>query len=325
MTCPHCTTLLPDDDRFCEACGEKLFEDAPQTDVLATDPDAPTPPAPPGAVCTCGAPESEWDEEGFCSQCGRRCRPDPEDHTEQEISPEFAAVSDRGKQHTRNEDRFQIAAAEDERAILIVCDGVSSSSNAETAAATGAQTVLERLQAGDSLVTAVDSAREAVATLASAAVRDVAPSSTLVAAVVQEHKAEICWLGDSRAYWISESDSRQLTNDHSWLNEVVFSGEMTYEQASEAPQAHAITRWMGADAPRETRAERVTFEIPGSGWLLFCTDGLWNYTPEAPQLRERVLAADAEASTLEVARQLVAFANESGGKDNITVALLRFR
>jgi serine/threonine protein phosphatase PrpC len=74
------------------------------------------------------------------------------------------------------------------------------------------------------------------------------PSTTLVAAVVQDHTATIGWLGDSRAYWISPQGSRQLTKDDSWLNDIVASGQMTEAEASKSDKAHAITRWLGVDA-----------------------------------------------------------------------------
>jgi serine/threonine protein phosphatase PrpC len=198
---------------------------------------------------------------------------------------------------------------------MIVCDGVSSTSEAGQASETAADAIFRSLVQEDSL-------REAIAKgQAAAAAIEGDPATTVVAAVVRDRRADIAWVGDSRAYWIGKEDSRQLTNDDSWLNEIVASGEMAEEEALQSPQAHAITRWLGADAtPEDSTASIVEFEIPGPGYLLLCSDGLWNYVPDAAALAELIYAREAEA--VGVVRSLVDFANERGGQDNITAVLL---
>ncbi|MBV9269369.1 MAG: protein phosphatase 2C domain-containing protein [Acidobacteriaceae bacterium] len=308
MTCPYCTAVLPDDDLFCEECGERLSKETAEA-------------AP--ALCACGAPSEDVDEDGYCLQCGRRCRPAPGEHEEQELSADFAAVTDRGLHHARNEDRFQIAS-ESGRHIIVICDGVSNSNSADAAADTASKCIAGALGAGAGFEIAIKDASEAVAQLGLRVFLDSAPSTTMVSAVVENGSVEIAWMGDSRAYWIAKTDSHQLTKDHSWLNEVVSSGELSYSEAAKSARAHAITRWMGADADPEMAPEFATFQIPGPGCFLLCTDGLWNYAHETEQLAELVLQAPESASALEIARDLVAYANEKGGADNVTVALLRF-
>jgi serine/threonine protein phosphatase PrpC len=129
-------------------------------------------------------------------------------------------------------------------------------------------------------------------------------------------------VGDSRAYWIDGAGARQLTSDHSWLNEVVSSGEMTFEEAMEDSRAHAITRWLGGDSGENAKPDIVTFPVPGPGALLICSDGLWNYAPSEGDMAE--LFGRMEGDAIVICRGLVEFAKERGGQDNITAAVLRF-
>jgi serine/threonine protein phosphatase PrpC len=132
------------------------------------------------------------------------------------------------------------------------------------------------------------------------------------------------WVGDSRAYWIGTDGAWQLTRDHSWRNDVVSAGKLTAEEAERHPQAHAITRWLGADAGENAEAGTTRFPLRPSGMLLLCTDGLWNYaaTPEA--MAEAVRKSRASgADALAVARNLAEFANAQGGHDNVTAVVLQ--
>lgn len=309
MQCPYCAALLPEDDLFCEECGQRLQP----TTTLGSG----------STLCLCGAPDGQLDADGYCLSCGRRCRPAPSDHLEMEISSELAAVSDRGLRHSRNEDRFAVRG-EGDQTILVMCDGVSNSGNAEGAAALACECIATTLVGGAPLPGALAEAERQVAALGQPNVLRSCPSTTVVAAVATPDSVKIAWLGDSRAYWISEEGARQLTADHSWMNAVVSSGELTASEAAEAPQAHGITRWLGADANEDMQPDFIDFAVPGPGWLLLCTDGLWNYAPQPEDMTALMRECSPEGATaLEIARRLVEFANRNGGQDNITAALLR--
>jgi serine/threonine protein phosphatase PrpC len=310
MQCPYCAALLPDDDLFCEECGQRLQSSDPQTVE--------------GALCLCGAPDDQLDADGYCLSCGRRCRPAPSDHLEVEISSELAAVSDRGLRHSRNEDRFAMRAG-DNHSILVVCDGVSNSGNAEEAAALACESISTALVGGASLSDALADAGRQVAALGRPDALGSCPSTTVVAAVATPDQVKVAWLGDSRAYWISQEGATQLTADHSWMNAVVSSGELTASEAEKSPQAHGITRWLGADADKDMQPDFADFAMPGSGYLLLCTDGLWNHAPQPADMAALLHESSPEGATaLQTARRLIDFANRSGGQDNITAALLRW-
>ena len=322
MLCTACGTEVPDDDRFCENCGADLSQERPATSGTGT--------------CLCGAGEDEIDEEGFCERCGRRVRRPPSDHIEEVLSPACATVSDRGTRHERNEDRSGIFATEDAtgaRYALVVCDGVSATSNAEVASGevvTAVLTSLAEALRGGAVEDAETSMRSAIAdglkslTSLTTWAEDNVPSTTVVAALVTEGVATIGWVGDSRAYWIDDAGARALTVDHSWRNDVVAAGRMTEAEADAAPQAHAITRWIGADAGESAEPDTMQYALTGEGTLLLCTDGLWNYAATNPEMADVLrVAGSTGGEALDVARRLIGFALDRGGKDNITVALLR--
>jgi serine/threonine protein phosphatase PrpC len=129
-------------------------------------------------------------------------------------------------------------------------------------------------------------------------------------------------LGDSRAYWIGPPDGlRKLTVDDSWAEAEVESGRMTEDQAEADPRSHAITRWVGADAPA-LDPQVVSLRPEGPGRLLLCSDGLWNYAPSLAEMAALVDRQPEPASPIELARSLTEFARTAGGHDNITVVVI---
>jgi serine/threonine protein phosphatase PrpC len=251
-------------------------------------------------------------------------------------------VSDRGLRHSRNEDAAAITGSERRgaRAVLVVCDGVSSAQGSDVAslaAARAARDVLASSRAtgmatpeslaaalGARLEAAADAASQAVAAGTCADPGQSPPSCTFVAAVLEGDLVVAGVVGDSRAYWLpDEGAAVAMTVDDSWAAEQIAAGTAR-AQAESAPQAHAITRWLGVDAPDHTpRLTSQRVEVPG--WLLLCSDGLWNYCSPADELADLVRRTTAATSgdPLAVGEALVAWANEQGGHDNITVALAR--
>jgi serine/threonine protein phosphatase PrpC len=254
----------------------------------------------------------------------------PRDHQELDLGG-LGGITDRGLRHERNEDAMAVAVAATAAGpvrILVVCDGVSSADRPDEAAAAAAQAgaaeLLAAAEAGTGLaeasVQAVARARDAVAALAGPAAES--PAATFVSAVLAGQTVTLCWLGDSRAYWLDAADTglaRLLTRDDSLAEEMVALGLLPEEEALTSPQAHVVTRWIGPDA--DALAPHVTeFAPPGPGALMLCSDGLWNYAPDAGKLAALALPA-ALADPLAAAAALVTFALDAGGTDNITVVL----
>ena len=276
------------------------------------------PEAPPGAITA----------EGYCESCGRKV-PSGRDHSELDLGL-LAGVTDRGLRHTRNEDAMALATADAPGgpvAIAVVCNGVSTSPRSDEASLTAAQAsvrvLLTSARRGDdppeASLAAVHSAHQALTRIGSPGE---APSATYISAMIGSDAVTVCWLGDSRAYWLSTGpDVMRLSTDDSLAEEMVARGA-SEAQALASPQAHVITRWLGADLP-EPGPHVVRFEPPGPGVVLVCSDGLWNYRPEAAGLAELALPA-ALTDPLGAAAELVKFALDAGGMDNITVVLVPF-
>jgi serine/threonine protein phosphatase PrpC len=282
---------------------------------------------------SCGAPQQAGDR--FCEQCGARLdeeAPERSDETHAELDLVVAAVvSDLGQKHRRNEDSFRLEVSGERNVAVVVCDGISSASAGNVAARDAAQAAGAVLaeavahpdgNAETAILEAIQAANEAVVHVEwTTRTRRVDPSCTLVCALCRGSEVWVGWVGDSRAYWFDAEESRQLTVDDSFAEEAVAQGVMTPEQAANSPFLHSITHWVGPDSPaRPPRVVALRPERPGR--LVLCTDGLWNYAPGADELARLVGALPEGAAPAAVARALTDTANDRGGHDNITVAVV---
>ncbi|PPH45109.1 serine/threonine protein phosphatase [Rathayibacter sp. AY1C9] len=328
--CPNCGEPVTTGDAFCEACGTPL--------IVAATPSAPPVAVGGSAACVyCGGAVAE---DGYCEQCGRPA-PTEREHWAEAPHPLVGGVCDRGLRHPANEDAMALGAVIGadgslRTALLVVCDGVSSTPDSDKASLAAARAALSALQAevgGESAGADRWRALLQMATARASGAIDAAvpekrsnpPSCTFTAAVLDGALLVTGNVGDSRSYWMPDAgEPRQLTVDDSWAQEQIASG-VPREQAETAPDAHAITRWLGADAHDE-EPRVASEELTEPGWVLVCSDGLWNYASAAEDLA-RVLREAQErvgADPVTLAEALVAWANERGGHDNITAALARF-
>ena len=279
-------------------------------------------------------------DDGYCTQCGAAAS-GARNHFSEQPASWVAAVCDRGVRHTRNEDAVALAAGPDpgDHAVLVVCDGVSSSTDSDVASLAAARAARDVLAAAGApaagsvatrvatstkaLVLATDAANDAV--IANTGTGPGNPAScTFVAAVLDGAELTVGWVGDSRAYWLPDAGAaRLLTVDDSFAAEQIARG-VPRADAETGPQAHAITRWLGVDAPDHT-PRTVSLDLVGPGWVLVCSDGLWNYCSEADAVATLVAQTTRTSGgePLALAGALVDWANAQGGQDNITVALAR--
>ncbi len=325
VTCMRCAAAVVPTDRFCENCGSVL--------TAVSRIAVPGVAVGEGGVCTdCGG-GTYVDQ--YCSVCGQR-RAEP-DRAHAELGG-VVLVTDRGLLHARNEDAAAagIVGCEAGEAIAVaVCDGVSTSSAADAAArsasAAGVNAMLKVLAAEcdpqsavlAGLVEAADAAAEAGIDTPQ---MDIAPSCTYAAvAVVADPTGSVQIavgnVGDSRVYWLPEppAAARCLTVDDSVAQELISAGAAAESQLVQAG-AHTLTRWLGADAesPPWSASGTPFFTVDEPGLLLLCSDGLWNYLPDADQIARTCAGRDATAA----ATALVDYALAAGGQDNITVAVI---
>jgi PPM family protein phosphatase len=330
MNCRQCGGIVIESDRFCEECGVSIIPTRSSqkidlncqkcgSPIALLDPDA------------CASPNGDR----YCLACGFRQvkiakiadRP-----IELQPAPILAGASDRGRRHHQNEDAIVLNVIDTDTYVLVVCDGVSSSQHPELASQTAATAcsheIVMAIEEDTTLTTAIDRGIAAALTSVSQIPFDPelsedSSSTTIVTAIVRDNTISIGWLGDSRAYWISDRKSCQLTEDDSWSRAAIAAGEITPEAAEASPYAHAITRWIGGDLTDDddNKPNLTTFTIPTSGYLLLCTDGLWNYAPDSTSLYHLTQQA-ASKNPLDIARHLIKYANQQGGQDNITVGIL---
>lgn len=142
--------------------------------------------------------------------------------------------------------------------------------------------------------------------------------TTIVTAALLKESLVLANVGDSRAYLVREDQLVQLTEDHSLVNELVKSGEITAEMAANHPRKNVLTRSLGM--PKTVEVDVTNhFWLPND-YVILCSDGLTNMVSEADMLE----IIHSEQSLKEKVATLITAANEAGGLDNITVLIIHF-
>ena len=142
--------------------------------------------------------------------------------------------------------------------------------------------------------------------------------TTIVASICTEKFATIANIGDSRCYLFNESGFKQVTVDHSLVNELVRTGQITKEDAENHPRKNVLLRALGTETKVEMDISTVIFEEDDI--LLLCSDGLSNKLSEQEMLD--ILKNDQPFE--EKADFFIHLANENGGEDNITLVLIQY-
>jgi len=140
--------------------------------------------------------------------------------------------------------------------------------------------------------------------------------TTVVAASCLGDILKVANVGDSRLYVISNREIRQITRDHSLVEEMVRMGGIDRDEARNHPDKNIITRAVGADDT--VRPDFFTVKMEKGDIILMCTDGLTNML-EDEEIR---MILDGARDLVEKAQELVRAANDKGGKDNISVILI---
>jgi len=142
--------------------------------------------------------------------------------------------------------------------------------------------------------------------------------TTLTAALILGNQMTIAHVGDSRAYLIGNgSQIEALTRDHSLVNRLVELGQITTDEAAVHPQRNVLYRALGQGEPFD--ADINSIQMPESGYLLICSDGLWSVVNES-ELQRLVKES---GSPEEACQRMVEAANAAGGPDNISAILIR--
>ncbi len=229
---------------------------------------------------------------------------------------EEASRTDTGRQRTANEDAYFARSP-----VYAVADGMGGAQAGEVAARIAAEAFEDR-KADDAnpereLARIASEANRRIFELAREDATRTGMGTTLTGALLTDHEISIVHVGDSRAYLLRDGELRQLTRDHSLVEELRRRGQLTDDEAEDHPQRSIITRALGPEA--DVEPDLHTHQVRSGDVFLLCSDGLTSMVRE-----ERLHEILTSTSSLQQAvDELVEEANRMGGRDNITAILFR--
>lgn len=249
------------------------------------------------------------------------------------LDVQFGQASDPGKVRTNNEDSmgsFIPSSRQQGRThgfLFAVADGVGGLDLGEVASATAVSVLAEefgKAQSGSMLISLLPW----LITIANAAVHDrtLSPeyrgkkmATTLVACALRHDQAIVSHVGDSRCYLVRGGHARQITQDHTWVNEQRKLGLISTDEIAESDSRHVLIRSLGPEMFVSPDTTALTL-LPGDVMVL-CTDGVHDET--SAQAIAQIVSQQKTAD--ELARELVARAVEIDGHDNATAQVIRVR
>lgn len=234
------------------------------------------------------------------------------------------ALTNIGMHRKNNEDSFCVG--ENKCGIFaVVADGMGGHLAGEVASAMAVEVLNERFESldfksedelYDEIRKAYDDANRKIYEYAEANSKVLGMGTTAVCAFICKDKLFVANVGDSRAYIIDKDSIRQLSKDHSYVQQLVDSGVITPEEAKTHPKRNYITRAIGTEEEIEVDIFKTDYK---DETVLLCSDGLCGLVSDDAILK----IVNKEDDLEEIVNKLVEAANEEGGTDNITVALLK--
>lgn len=233
------------------------------------------------------------------------------------------AKTDRGLERKENQDCFYTSelSVGNLPNLFIVADGMGGHAGGKLASDTAMNSFIEAVSKSNSEDVA-DIFNSAVA-FSNVKVIETSKDAdmegmgtTIVAATVIDNVLYAANVGDSRLYIVSPREIRQVTKDHSLVEEMVRLGELDPSKARTHEKKNVITRAIGVSD--EVRPDIFKVELKEDDTILLCTDGLTNMVTD-DMIRNIIIT---ERDVIEKAEKLIEEANNNGGKDNITVVLI---
>lgn len=233
---------------------------------------------------------------------------------------------DRGVSRSNNEDACFVIPKDD---VYVVADGVGGNNSGEVASRTAVSEIalkvndtdMKKLKKPDDIFNFFDEAiktvNDKIYTMGRESKELRGMATTIVVAYVRKGDLYLANVGDSRAYLLRHNVMKQITKDHTYVNELVEKGVITLEEAETHSQRNVITRALGAEP--KVQADFYKFKIFKDDIILLCSDGLYGEVPVEDMTE--ILQVDKPMS--EVCQDLVDKACQMGGRDNITVVCLK--
>lgn len=247
---------------------------------------------------------------------------------------EIASLSDTGSKRSRNEDRI---ASNPALGLMILADGMGGYKAGEIASAMAVDTIMSEMEQAISNLSYTETDKETGYTLASLAIRNIirktnqvihhasqnqsqynGMGTTIALTFFHNNRLTIAHVGDSRVYRYRNDKLEQITIDHTLLQELIERGFYTLEEARNSLNKNLVTRALGIDPEVEVDIQE-DIVLPGDIYLL-CSDGLNDMVED----KDIYLALQKHGNNLDAAVQiLVKQANENGGRDNVSVILIK--
>lgn len=237
----------------------------------------------------------------------------------------LAAITDIGSCRQENQDNYCAQQLTDGTAWGVVCDGMGGVNGGRVASHIATESMLQFLSKNlpemrpgeekQTILRGFDIANRAVYDKATSDPDMLGMGTTGVCAYVASGAAHLVHAGDSRAYLFHDSQLRQITRDHSMVQQLVDSGKITRDQAANHPQKNLITRALGVSSTIVPEYNRCP--VQEGDILLLCTDGLTNMVPD-----EEIRLILIEAGFFSAPDILLERALQAGGQDNITIMLI---
>ncbi|AFK86731.1 MULTISPECIES: Stp1/IreP family PP2C-type Ser/Thr phosphatase [Thermoanaerobacterium] len=238
------------------------------------------------------------------------------------------ALTDKGNVRENNEDSYFIST--DERIkLFIVADGMGGCNGGEVASRYAIEVITKYFFSNYSscnkndnsikkfIEDAVRSANSHVFNKSFSNIDLTGMGTTLTLLLIENKKFFIGHIGDSRAYLIRGDKLMQITEDHSYVEELVKLGRITHEEARNHPQKNIITRALGID--EEIEVDIFTGDVFENDVFLLCTDGLTNMLTDDLILKE----FNSSESIDKACDNLIKMAKQNGGFDNITIVAVK--
>lgn len=170
------------------------------------------------------------------------------------------------------------------------------------------------------LIDAVEKANAAIYQISQEQPKCQGMGTTLVAGIFTNNKFVVGHIGDSRAYCLRDGMLERLTVDHSLVQEQVAAGMLTEEQAKESDNRNLVTRALGIDP--DVVLELHEHHVQVGDTYMMCSDGLTDMVSDE---EIRIILAEAGSNIERAATNLIRFANEKGGKDNVSVVIAHIK
>ena len=233
--------------------------------------------------------------------------------------------SDIGLVRKENQDAFWFKEINEHICIAVVCDGMGGVRGGQEASSLAVETVkstVENLKMNENpqkiFSRIVENSNRCVYDAAASNGQLSGMGTTMVLVLIKNDKAFFANVGDSRAYHITHNGSiRQITKDHSAVQELVDSGHLSERQAKQHPNKNIITRAIGIESNLEY--DYFTESVSTGDIVLLCSDGLSNLLDESEIQFEATTGGDFD----DLAVRLINLANNKGGTDNITVTAIQ--